>query len=138
MKNPMVMLAALCAGVVASGSLAAPSEAPRPQHLLCAIISTASCTPEDGCSTGLAKDLNLPQFIRVDFEHKKVEGVRPDGEQTSSIIESSYRKDGMLVLQGMENRRGWSIAIHEADGSMTATASGRESAFAAFGACTVP
>jgi len=138
MKNLKSILLTLCGGMAAAGAMAASAEAPPAQHLLCAIISTASCAPGTGCSTGLAEDLNLPQFIRVDLEHKNIKGVRPNGEETSSIIESSYRNDGMMVLQGMENRRGWSIAIHEADGAMTATAAGKGSAFAAFGACTVP
>ncbi len=138
MKNLKLILIVMFGGTAVAGSLPAASEAPPVQQLLCAVISTASCAPASACTTGVAEDLNLPQFIRIDFAQKKIQGVRPSGEDTSSIIESSYHHEGMLVLQGMENRQGWTIAIHEADGKMTASAAGKESVLVAFGACTVP
>jgi len=41
----------------------------------------------------------------------------------------------MLILQGVENGRGWTLAITETSGKMVLTVSGNEEGFVVFGAC---
>jgi hypothetical protein len=42
-----------------------------------------------------------------------------------------------MILQGIEDGRGWSIIISEDTGKMTATASQDDVGFVIFGACTL-
>ena len=44
--------------------------------------------------------------------------------------------EGNIILQGVENGRGWSIVISEETGKMSATVAGDEIGFIVFGACT--
>ena len=53
-----------------------------------------------------------------------------------TVIGSSTRNEGELLLQGVENGRGWSMAITEATGRMVISVAGDEIAFVVFGACT--
>ncbi len=43
--------------------------------------------------------------------------------------------DGILILQGVEDGKGWSMVITEANGKMALTAAGDQEAFVIFGAC---
>jgi hypothetical protein len=42
----------------------------------------------------------------------------------------------MLILQGVENGKGWTLSINETTGKMVLTVSGDEEGFVAFGVCT--
>jgi len=51
------------------------------------------------------------------------------------LIKEQVSMDGMLILQGVENGRGWTLSIAEATGKMVLTVSGDEEGFVVFGAC---
>jgi hypothetical protein len=107
--------------------------------VLCGITSAAGCDSIDGCEAATADDLGLPQFFRIDFKAKKITalGVLEEGMRKETEIRSFERRDGMLILQGVD-LRGWSMVITEKIGKMTLTASGVEEAFVFFGACIIP
>ena len=46
------------------------------------------------------------------------------------------QSEGMLILQGAQNGRGWTINITEASGEAVITVSDPLSGFVLFGACT--
>jgi len=48
------------------------------------------------------------------------------------------RVDGLLIVQGGEEGRGWSATIDEETGRMSAGVVGPDHVFAVFGACTIP
>ena len=104
--------------------------------LICAAINTIQCEAGASCLEGDAQALNVPSFVRVSLADKTIRGTRPNGESLDTVIGSSTRDEGELLLQGVENGRGWSMAITEATGRMVLTASGDEVAFVVFGACT--
>ena len=52
------------------------------------------------------------------------------------MIQSVTQGEGVLILQGAQNGRGWSITITEASGEAVATVSDPVSGFVLFGACT--
>ena len=78
--------------------------------------------------------MRLPRFIRVDFATQQLSGV-VEGEKVVSAIKNRQQLDGMLILQGTENGRAWSVAINEKSGAMTLTVSGDQVGFVVFGAC---
>ena len=53
----------------------------------------------------------------------------------ATAIKNQQQLDGMLILQGAENGRGWSMAIDEKSGEMTLTVAGDQVGFVVFGAC---
>ena len=52
-----------------------------------------------------------------------------------TAIKNRQQIEGMLILQGAENGRGWSMTIDEKSGEMTLTVSGDQVGFVVFGAC---
>ncbi len=69
---------------------------------------------------------------------KKAGGTLGNAAVREVDIERMERENGMLVLQGGQQGRGWSVTIGEDTGKMTLTASGDRYGFIVFGACTNP
>ncbi len=106
--------------------------------LLCVPIEILECGADEGCFGTTAESVSIPQFIRVDFQKKVAGGTLESGAAREVGIEHMKRENGMLVLQGGQEGRGWSMVIGEATGKMTLTASGDRFGFIIFGACTSP
>jgi hypothetical protein len=106
------------------------------QPLICALIETYECAAGEGCQQGLAGDIGIPQFLKLDFKGKKISGTMENGESRTASIESMTRVDGNLVLQGFQNGRAWSMVINESTGKCIIGASDDQAGFIVFGACT--
>ena len=104
--------------------------------LLCAVIEAFECNQEQDCDEGNLEAMNIPQFVRIDFENRKLSTPEGTGEKREAEINNFVRDNGMLILQGVQNGRGWSIAVAEDTGKLTATSSGGLGGFVIFGACT--
>lgn len=104
--------------------------------LLCALVETFECGDVENCQQGTAQDVNIPQFLRIDFKKKMISGNRVGVEKRTTKIDNMAKHDGRLILQGAQEGMGWSIMIKESTGKMTLTASGDEVGFVVFGACT--
>ena len=102
--------------------------------LLCAPIHTIECDSKEECIHGGAEDVNLPQFIRINFKDKILQSVGDNNRQTE--IQSMARSNGKMLMQGLQEGRGWTIVISEETGRMAATVSESEFGFIVFGACT--
>ncbi len=137
MFQSLGMAAVICLSVIWCQAGATAIDGSRP--IICAFTSAAGCDREMGCEAATPEGLNLPRFIRIDFNKKKIitENRAVEGARTETQIKNFLRLDGQLFLQGVEIR-GWSMVISETTGSMTLTASGDEEAFVLFGVCTVP
>jgi hypothetical protein len=106
-------------------------------NLVCAAIDVVGCTNGPGCVEGRASDFDLPQFMVVDFENKLVRATAESGHKEVSPIRNSEQTEKQIILQGVENHRGWSAAIDRQSGKMIVTSSGADVSFMIFGACTV-
>jgi hypothetical protein len=125
--NHLFLAAALC--TVAVPALSADFDGSKP--LICSAIEANDCAPGTACQKGPAENLNMPQFIRLDFSKKTMSaGGR------SSPIHRQARDGGMLVIQGFENYRAWSVAINETTGKLVGAIAGDQEGFLIFGACT--
>jgi hypothetical protein len=105
--------------------------------LICALMGNFECDP-DGCERVTSEGINLPQFIRLDFEGKKISTIREGVQARTTRIEKSYRSEGSFYLQGLENGLAWSLVIAESNGKMVLTMAGDQIGFMIFGACTTP
>ena len=110
--------------------------------LICAVIDIVECEPGGECQRVTAETVNVPRFVRINFEEKQIQATQPDGAVRTTTIERMEHVDGKLILQGAEDGiegvrdgLGWTMAIAEDTGKMVLTASGDEVGFVVFGAC---
>jgi hypothetical protein len=102
--------------------------------MLCASTVVMECGAEGECRRGTPASVNLPEFLKVDVAAKR---VYAEGTGRESPIRNLEHLDGVLVLQGGQNGRAWSMTITEATGKMSSTISTEGEGFVIFGACTV-
>jgi hypothetical protein len=138
MKKMYSMLIVICMLFVPVTVSAASFDGSQP--LLCALMKAMVCTQINECEEFSAEDLNVQQFVQIDFTKKEMRGVG-DTEKKSSI-ERMETVDGKLILQGAEDAIegvkdgvGWTMAIMEDTGKAVLTAAGDDVAFVLFGAC---
>ena len=124
--NLKFLAAALC--IAAAPALAADFDGSK--ALICSTIETHDCAAGTTCERGLAEDINVPQFIRLDFAKKTISARG----RTSTIRYA--RSGGMLVIQGFENNRAFSATISEQSGKLVAAIAADEAGYLIFGACT--
>jgi hypothetical protein len=103
--------------------------------LLCAVVEAFECSPEQDCNEGNLEAMNIPQFVRIDFKNQKISTPEGTGEKREAEIKNFVQDNGMLLMQGVQNGRSWSIAVAEDTGKLTATSSGAMGGFVIFGAC---
>jgi hypothetical protein len=99
--------------------------------IICAPVEAMDCTPGAVCARGLPEEVGAPAFLRIDFGKKLVVGPK-----RSTAIVSFEKNESQVLLQGTELGFGWSIAVDQQDGRMSATLTNREGAFVLFGSCT--
>lgn len=111
--------------------------------LLCAMMETSECLPSLGCGAVTPESINLPSFLDIDFKKKMISSPDPitsskDGKnkKRSAKIKRIEKIEGLTVLQGAQNGRGWTMSISQANGKMTISAAGDQVAFVVQGACT--
>jgi hypothetical protein len=128
-----------CSIIAAPAVGAGDFDGTRP--LLVSVIRVIECTPDGACREVTPASVELPQFLKIDF-NKKIISPAGAGDQTpGTTIEHQEVVDGKLILQGaedgyekMRDGLGWTMAITEATGQVVLTASGEQVAFVVFGA----
>lgn len=101
--------------------------------LLCSITEAAECDGVALCTDVTLEQIELPPLWRVDFAAKQL--VSEDGRRTSPIgvLETL---EAVLVLQGHQNGRGWTLVVERATGHLSASAADAAGAFVLAGSCT--
>jgi hypothetical protein len=92
------------------------------------------CDESGKCYQGTARDVNLPQFIRINLKEKMLSGVGNAAGQTTPI-DFMKPENGRVVLHGAKGR-GWTALILEETVKLVPTISAEGAAFIIFGACT--
>jgi len=138
MKQIYGILAVICMLIVPFTVNAASFDGSKP--LLCALMKAMECTQLKGCSEVATEDLNVQQFVTIDFDKKEMRGV--ENRERKTMIERTEELDGKLVLQGAEQAIegvrdgvGWTMTIMEDSGKAILMAAGDNVGFVLFGAC---
>jgi hypothetical protein len=131
-----VLAACVAAAVPFVSSAAADEPAEGSTDIVCAVIDVVACAEEGACIQGRAKDFDLHQMFIVDVEKKVVHSTRESENKAVSPVKNLETSGGHLIVQGVENSRGWSIAIDTATGKMSASGVGDALSFLVFGTCT--
>ncbi len=130
---------AMLAGMmlIASGVAIAKEAYDGTSNFICATQGVMACVDGAICSRGQARDFDMPDFMMVDFKGKMIRATYDSGKEATSTIKNMESSGNQLILQGVENNHGWSVAVHRENGRMSAGAVGDEVSFTLFGACTV-
>jgi hypothetical protein len=134
-----VLSASILFGVTlfASSSASAKDEIDGSANLICAAFDVMACLDGGICSRGEARSFEMPEFMNVDFKDKVVHATydAASDKTANSPIKNSETSGNQLILQGVENNHGWTIAIHRETGRMSLAVVGDEVSFSIFGAC---
>jgi hypothetical protein len=106
------------------------------RDVVCAVMDVVACLEEADCLQGRASSFELPEFIILDAKAKVIRPAYEGGEKAVSPVKNVERNGTHLILQGVENGRGWDIAIDTESGKMRAASVGDAVSFLAFGSCT--
>jgi hypothetical protein len=99
--------------------------------LICASVEAIDCASGEDCTKGLPDDIGAPNFMRIDFAQKVIIGTK----QTTPILFMD-KSDEQILLQGKELGYGWTLALDQESGKMTATLVNRDGVVVLFGSCT--
>jgi len=105
--------------------------------LVCAAIFSAECNAGDqACITGAPWMINIPVFMKVDFDSKQVTTTKQhENTRTSTISHVGKLANGHTSIQGVDSTFVWSMLITEETGSMTLGIAGEDTGYLIFGAC---
>ena len=109
---------------------AEPLDTSKP--LACALAEAAECDEMATCSDVTLEQIELPGAWRIDFAAKQL--VSTDGQRTSPIGTVEVL-DAVVVLQGHQNGRGWTLVLDRATGHLSGAIAGAEGTFILAGGC---
>ena len=134
--NGLSTTVCVCIMLFAAGTANAKDVFDGSSNLICAAFDVVACLDGAKCTRGEARTFDMPEFMTVDFK-KKV--IHADYDGGANEAESPIRNSGIsgtqLVLQGVENNHGWTMAIHRDNGRMSLAVVGEELNYSIFGAC---
>ena len=107
-------------------------------NIVCALMRVVACLENGGCLEGQAKTFELPALIIMDAENNVLRGTYESGVKAVSPIKNKERKGEQLILQGVENGRGWTVVVNTVTGAMSGSGVGDDVSFLVNGACTAP
>lgn len=123
-----LMVLSLCCFTV-SDAMAADFDGSKP--LICTAIEVVDCVLFDGCQRAAPQTVNLPRFLRLDFEKNEI-----NGEGRITAIQNVSNIEELMIMQGVEGDRAWSLSLSTTTGDITGTVAGDGYGFVVFGACT--
>jgi hypothetical protein len=121
----------LCVSVAAN----AESKFNGSSNLICAALNITACVDGVRCANGEARTFDMPEFMTVDFKKKSIHADYESDKTADSPFKNFQSTDNQLIIQGVENNHGWSMAISKETGRMSVAAVGEEVTFTMFGAC---
>ena len=103
---------------------------------VCAVTHIVACLEDGVCLQGQAKTFDLPELVVLDARNKVLRGTHESGHKAVSPVKNMEHNGEHLILQGVENSRGWDIAINTKTGRMSGSSVGDGVSFLAHGTCT--
>ena len=105
--------------------------------LVCAAVLSAECSAgETECFIGAPWMINLPVFMKVDFNAKQVTTTKlNETTRTSAIRHVDQLAEGGTAIHGSEANFVWSMLVAHGTGNMTLSITGEGVGYIAFGAC---
>jgi len=101
--------------------------------LVCDFTEAEQCDGVAECTDVTPAQIGLPSVVHVDFAGKLL--AVPDDERSSPIAAVETLEE-VVVVQGHQNGRGWTMVIDRATGHLSASIVDVEGGFVLAGACT--
>lgn len=131
-----LFLVSLAGLTVLAGPTAWADDLTDSSRFLCAAVQATMCVEDGECVVDVPWNFNIPEFIEVDLEAKRLATTAASGENRSTTIEHLSRGDGIIVFHGYEMGRAFSWVIDEPSGRVTVAIAADGGAVAVFGTCT--
>jgi hypothetical protein len=128
-----------CASVLmclALSTVAIADDLAGADRLLCSSVQATVCAVDGDCEIGPPWSWNIPQFIQVDLDSKRLSTTPASGEQRVTPFKLVERANGLIVIQGFEQGRAFSFVIEEASGEASVAVAREGITVSVFGACT--
>ena len=128
-----ILIASLCllsAGTVAAENLRGVDQ------MVCAAGQAQICLETGDCYAANLWELDVPDFVVIDTKKKSISTTKASGLNRSTTFSAVNRTEGLIYLQGIENKRAFSFVIHEDTGRMTVAVSRDGLSVSVFGVCT--
>jgi hypothetical protein len=130
-----VAVVTLVVALAAAGPAAAESVSGI-DRMLCAAQQVTLCAPFAECEAAAPLDWEVPTFVVVDLATKMLSTTGAAGRPRLSPVRYLERIEGELFLQGVENKRAFSVIVVEETGEMTAVISTADLNLLINGVCT--
>jgi hypothetical protein len=104
--------------------------------LLCYGLSAARCETGEGCETVEPWRLNLPDFVKLDLEGKRMQTTAGQPEQRETELQTVTRANGTILIQGSQGERAFSWLITETSGEGTLSVAAHGQGVTVFTVCT--
>ena len=88
----LIAITIVCSIIAASVIWAADFDGSKP--LLVSVIRVIECTPDGGCHETAPANVDLPQFLKIDFSKKTIRPAASGDETPASPIERQEVVDG--------------------------------------------
>ena len=102
-----------------------------------------SGTTAVGCADGIAdcfevalRDFDVPRFIEIDLDQKLIRTTKASGMNRVTEIKNIEKQNGLVILQGVQLERAFSVVISERTGDMSFGILTDGVGVAIFGVCT--
>lgn len=132
-KRYLIALAMLLA---VPGTLVRADDLTGSTRFLCAAVQATKCLEGGECEIDVPWNLNIPEFIEIDLDAKRLSTTQASGQNRATAIEHLSRRDGTIVLQGFEMKRAYSFVITEQTGRVAVAVATEGRVVSVFGACT--
>lgn len=134
MNRPLIV-ASMIFSLTTAGNVAIAEGLNGATALVCSSNETFDCASTRECIADSPEAINIPRLIRLDLNAKKAFTKRLSGEENVAPIGAQQMLNGKLILQGVQNGYGWSMAISEGTGSMSLAIAGDGAGVVVFGTC---
>jgi hypothetical protein len=103
-------------------------------RLVCAPMSAHECRADGICVDGAPWDFDIGPFFRIDLKGRRLEST-DESKGRSTDIKTVERGNDLIVVQGFELGRAFSVLVSEESGFMTGSITVDDGVIAVFGAC---
>lgn len=130
-RATLFVLIAAALPLAGNAALAEGLDAAKP--ITCKLNGSAQCDAAASCIDVTLEQINLAEELRLDFEKQQ---IASQGDERTSPIDDVDVLESVLVLQGHQSGRGWTIVIDRASGHLSAALAETAGAFVIAGECT--
>ena len=105
-------------------------------RIVCSPADVKLCFENGECFDASPWEVDIPEFVVIDVRKKTISTTEASPEERTTTFSALEKKDGLLVMQGIEEGRAFSFVIDERTGILTASVARDGVSISVFGACT--